>query len=672
MPIHSRKWNICGRRMIVLLLLCGLFLPIFQQTTAASISYEYQWIKDVAGLPTDGNWHDYFIAWEDLEDTSKVWFTDYNWYTTDGDNNIDVGGSSWMEYKAASTLPNGKAERFTSQESLGHMQIRYVGKDADNGNSPKYYIRVSKINGGYSYFTAFEPTNNEKEADAFTFEDHGDVFHIFVNKSGIDRYLTRDNEYLETTYSSSSGGGEKYRPMRVYRQSFFVQETEEEITEGEVTGKVTLYEYYWVNTADELVALSKDKQWQDVIFAWNDAYLYEGKVHSDPKALWYTKGIWSDNDSPNYKNDFDDGRFAYWSNEQLGGGYTSGEAESFVLPRKLNHFQVKFSGWDSGNEIKGAKDKNGREIDSPMFQIRFSVDSRRYIYLDKYEFSDNSGDAKSYTTQMFLEENKKNNADYYYGYVHVFQNLSWAEDEYFARNGNRLALQEHNNKDDWQYYFRIYACREVQYDAIVKSFTVGKGATYSIGKQLILKEGVTITVEDGGVLMVDQQLLNNGNILVKKGGTVIVNEGGNIMAYSENTQGKIKLDGGSLILMDNAKVICDEGDGVLQAINGASIVNRGALLVGKTLELRNNSYLKNEAAGILLVGGRVHRQRGSMDQLSASSVASCVSDSAFVVLCSAKSKLINYGIISIPRNAGVIWDSDNSSNILNQGQTLKR
>jgi hypothetical protein len=124
MRIHSRERNIWGRRFIVLLLLCGLLFPMMPQINAASVIYEYQWITNSSELPTDDQWHDYFIAWEDLDDKNTVWFTDYHWYTADGYNNFDAGGTHWMEFKAACTLPDSEASSFTSTDCLGHMQIR--------------------------------------------------------------------------------------------------------------------------------------------------------------------------------------------------------------------------------------------------------------------------------------------------------------------------------------------------------------------------------------------------------------------------------------------------------------------------------------------------------------------------------------------------------------------
>ena len=644
MRIHNRQWNIWSRRITSLLLLCGLLLPFLTRTNAATVTYKYDWIKSITELPTDNQWHDYFIAWEDTDDNNKVWFADYHWYTADGYNNYDAGGSHWMEYKAASTLPDSRSGSFTSKDSLGHMQIKFAGIDKDNENSPMYYIRVSKMSGGYSYFTEYEPTDKEKSAEAFTFQDKGDEFHIFVNISGkADRYLTRDGQYLETTESSSVGGGEYYRPLRVYKRTFTIDETEQGDM-GDPIGKVNLYEYSWVNTVEELMALAGSDGWSDIMLAWEDA---DGSGTSNPDKVWYTKEIWNDEENlPNYSNA--NTEYYYYSNDTLGSdGYGSPYAESFILPSKVSHFQMKFVGWDDDNPVSGYTNGEGKSQDSPMFQIRFDVGRGKYYYLGNDNFEEDPSDAEDYTAQLRLGKAQDEDIS---GSFHIFRNIGgWlVDDEYLTRKNNRFDVSNDNASKYWEYPFRIYTYRPVEYDAIVKSFTIGKGATYSIDKQLIVDKGVTITVEDGGVLMVDKGLLNNGKIVVKNGGTVIVNEGGYIMAYDKNALGEIALNGGNMIIMDGGKVICDQSGGSLLAENGATILNRGLLMVGNMLIMNKNAVLKNESNAMLLLGGRIARERGSIGVFAVDEIASRVENNSFGYLLSQNAKIINKGAISEP------------------------
>lgn len=638
---HNRKWNMLGRRVIALLLLCGLLLPIGPKANAASITYEYKWMKETTELPTNNKWHDYFIAWEDTDDNNKVWFTDYHWYTADGDNNYDVGGSHWMEYKAGSTLPDSTSGSFTSKDSLGHMQIKYAGRDEDN-NSPMYYIRVSKMNGGYMYFTEYEPSSDIDDAEPFTFQDKGDVFHIFVNLTGkADRYLTRDGQYLETTESSSVGGGEYWRPLRVYQRTFTVDETVQDVGDDKI-GKVKLYEYSWVNTVDELMELANGKGWTNVLLAWEDS---DGSKNN-PDKVWYTKEIWYDaQNKPNYNNDGAN-IWTYYSNDYIGSdGYGSPQGERFLLPSQVGHFQVKRVDWDDDNPIDGYTDANGNKQDSPVFQFRFAVGNGRYIYIGNNALYEDAEDVEDYTVQLRLGQK---DADDRLGSVWIINNITADQDELFCRYGNYFSIGNWNHSDYWEFPFRLYTYREIEYDAIVKSFTIGKGATYSIDRQLILADGVTITVEDGGVLIVDNELLNNGKIIVKNGGTVIVNEGAYVMAYDHDAGGTIALDGGNLVIMDGAKVICDLGDGIFEAKNGATILNRGLLMVGSTLNMNHNSCVINESNAMLLFGGKITQDRGGIDGFTYDEIVSRVETGKFTELLSNKSKIINKGIISEP------------------------
>ena len=670
MRIHNQKWNIWSRRITSLLLLCGLLLPFLTRTNAATVTYKYDWIKSESELPIYGDWHDIIIAWEDTDDSNKYWFTDYHWYTADGYNNYDTGGTHWMEYKAASTLPDHTSDSFSSKECLGHLQIKFDGWTGAENGAPRYLIRMATMDGKYKYFTKYEPTDKEEDADAFTFLDKGDEFHIFVSIPGkADRYLTRYGQYLETTESTSYGGGEYWRPLRVYRRTYTIQETEQGDMKNAI-GKVTQYEYSWVNTVEELMALAGSDGWTNIMLAWEDA---DGSGTSNPDKVWYTKEIWFDEENlPNYSNA--NTEYYYYSNDTLGSdGYSSPYAESFTLPSQASHFQMKFVGWDSHNPISGYTNAEGKSQDSPMFQIRFDVGRGKYCYFGNDHFEEDSADALSYTTQLRL--GKAHDEDIS-GSFHIFRKMGGAafdwlvDDEYLTRQNNRLDVSNDNGSKYWEYPFRIYTCRPVEYDAIVKSFTIGKGATYSVDKQLIVNEDVTITVENGGVLMVDDQLLNNGKILVKNGGTVIVNEGGCIMSYDKNALGEIRLDGGNMIIMDGAKVICDQSEGALLAENGATILNRGLLMVSDRLLMYRNTVLKNESSAMLLVGGRIARERGSIGIFAVDEIISRVENRKFGYLLTNNAKIINKGVISEPEKLNIVYSADAQANTTHVGNGL--
>jgi ribosomal protein L24E len=402
-----------------------------------------------------------------------------------------------------------------------------------------------------------------------------------------------------------------------------------------------------------------------VLLAWEDAW-GDGPGKNNPNKVWYTKEVWYDEQgNPNYRNAAGN-EFHYWANDYIGSdGYARANDEVFILPTKVGHFQMKGVGWDSDNPVKGA-DSWGDPIDSPIFQIRFRFGRNQYIYVGNNGFEEDPDDAENYTVQLFIEWDKKNQPEYYYGSVNIFVNMG-GDDEYITRLNNRFDISNDNASGYWEYPFRIYAYYPVEYDAIVKSFTIGKGASYCIDKQLILQKDVTITVEDGGVLVVDQQLLNNGNIVVNKGGTLVINEGGYIMAYAKDAQGSITLNGGNMIIMDEAKVICDRGEGTMLVRNGATIFNRGVLMVSDALELRNNSYLKNESMGTVVLGGVMLQDRGNIANLNRDQILANlpVNLNKVVFLCSSKSKFWNYGLLSRPW--WYEWH-DEGDGFMNQGE----
>lgn len=646
MSIHNLQWNKLGRRLTALMLLCGLLMPmLLQHSNAATVTYNYTWIKNKNELPADREWHDFFIAWEDTDIDNKYWFANYHWFTADGYDNFDAGGSHWMEYRSLSTLPDSTSTTFTSKESLGHMQIKFAGYDSDNGNAPMYYIRVSKMHGGYAYFTRYEPTNDEEDADAFTFLDQGDEFHIFVNLTGkADRYLTRDGQDLETTESSSYGGGDYWRPLRVYKRTFTIDETQDNLT-VDVIGKMTLYEYSWVNTVEELMALTTTKDWTNILLAWEDKN--EDK-NNDPGKVWYSKEVWYNSENkPNYNNDGAN-EWWYYANDYLGSdGYGSPYAERFLLPYQVGHFQIMFRGWDGDNPIKGYTNAEGKTQKSPKFHFRFDIGHGQHIYIGNNAMYDNQKNAQDYTVQLRL--GKETEGDILdgdlAGFVWIFNNIGSDQDEYFCREDNFFGIGNWNHSDYWEFPFRIYTYRPVEYDAIVKSFSIGKGATYSVDDQLIIAQDVTVTVEDGGVLTIDSNLMNNGKIVVKNGGTVVVNEGAYLMAYAYNAIGSIELDGGNLIIMEGAKVICDQGGGTLQADNGTTILNRGLLLVGDKLIMNHNSCLINEPNAMLIFGGKVTSERGRIDTLSYDEILSRVTRNAYTRMLTNNSKIVNDGRI---------------------------
>jgi hypothetical protein len=119
--------------------------------------------------------------------------------------------------------------------------------------------------------------------------------------------------------------------------------------------------------------------------------------------------------------------------------------------------------------------------------------------------------------------------------------------------------------------------------------------------------------------------------------------------------------------MDGAKVICDQTGGSLLAENGATILNRGLLMVGNMLIMNNNAVLKNESNAMLLLGGWIARERGSIGVFAFDEIASRVENKTFGYLLSKNAKIINKGVISEPERVAIKYSTDAQANTKHVG-----
>lgn len=136
------------------------------------------------------------------------------------------------------------------------------------------------------------------------------------------------------------------------------------------------------------------------------------------------------------------------------------------------------------------------------------------------------------------------------------------------------------------YRFSVYVGEPQICSYFKNSFTVQSGQTITVDGPVVLDEGNTITVEDGGVLSVSGWFINNGTVNIKPGGKMIVQhresttgdyqEGlVNSNAAGGGTGGAINCDG-TLIVMSDATVI-GAGRYGLQLGETAQVVNYGTL-----------------------------------------------------------------------------------------------
>ncbi|MBR1741277.1 MAG: hypothetical protein IJ733_05290, partial [Lachnospiraceae bacterium] len=137
------------------------------------------------------------------------------------------------------------------------------------------------------------------------------------------------------------------------------------------------------------------------------------------------------------------------------------------------------------------------------------------------------------------------------------------------------------------------------------TYTKADGST-GHAEGIVIPETSTITVEEGGVLSVEGNLINNGTI-INKGGTIIIKDGGCISPFGDTEEGKISNIGGQIIVMPKGRLFCLEEEisskpalsMVASDTSAAGLVNFG-LTVLTHAELDSGSRIDNRNGGILL------------------------------------------------------------------------
>ena len=178
--------------------------------------------------------------------------------------------------------------------------------------------------------------------------------------------------------------------------------------------------------------------------------------------------------------------------------------------------------------------------------------------------------------------------------------------------GTRNKQQSHTGRaGKSQNAFTVYVGEPQVCSYIKNSFTVQAGQTVTIDGPVVLREGNTITVEDGGVLSISGWVTNNGVIDVKPGGKMIVQhresttgdyqEGLLASSAKAGTKyGAINCDG-TLIVMSDATVIGGGLNG-LRFGETAQVVNYGTLAAENFTVYRDNTIENRGGASRVFCG----------------------------------------------------------------------
>ncbi len=159
--------------------------------------------------------------------------------------------------------------------------------------------------------------------------------------------------------------------------------------------------------------------------------------------------------------------------------------------------------------------------------------------------------------------------------------------------------------------FRIYVGEKMESQATLSNTVVSDGATMQLGYGNIIKEGASVTVEEGGTLIIPENglLYLDGTIHIN-GGTVIVSRNATITSDSTTTvrqgifdrgtgyTGRIEcVNGGALVIQKGAKLYLNHG----LLLDNGTCINNGMLILNQMLSM-DHATLEIKAQGFLGLG----------------------------------------------------------------------
>ncbi|MDO4733049.1 MAG: hypothetical protein Q4B50_05995 [Bacillota bacterium] len=403
-------------------------------------------------------------------------------------------------------------------------------------------------------------------------------------------------------------------------------------------GKVNLYTYSRIKEISQLTEMT---DWTDIVICWH-------KDDEVSKPLYFTH-------EPSKSRGW--GTSSWWyGTDYIWGEYGETMREDvFTCQEKYGHFQAKF--------ITGEYDihhKTGSS-NSPKLYVRAKHNDTWYYLHGELGGAGTGGmttlapdPEKHGKDSMLTFQIQKNEKSDYYNYIRILEDRYWAASDIFYHldiEGKEIRTRHSGMGDthDYEEHFMVYSVETRTYDVYVDDIDVVDGSTMRVDDKVMLADGDTITVKDGGTLAINAELYLNGKIVIEEGGTVILNPGARVMPMYNKAQdaGSIDVAGGNLIILEDARLFSDCGKSTINVSRGGSIINKG-LIVANVLNLTDHARLLNDDNGIITMGftGMWERAflptldvKGSLEKVKNASLSSSK------LYLSGSSQFINRGVI---------------------------
>lgn len=188
-------------------------------------------------------------------------------------------------------------------------------------------------------------------------------------------------------------------------------------------------------------------------------------------------------------------------------------------------------------------------------------------------------------------------------------------------NGRNLVISDCDGDGGYDYAngeFYMWWAEVKNLPTMIADYTITSGNMMNVHTDMMINEGVTLTVEPNGVLTVDAALHNNGTII--NYGTVVVQSGGSINRFLPKIEGRFSEDCGAIycrggtfetdtgqtmaaegnfLILGGARVFMAEGANLLRIESGAMLDVGGLLVCPDAFRLESSDLVIRRSGAVL-------------------------------------------------------------------------
>ena len=237
-----------------------------------------------------------------------------------------------------------------------------------------------------------------------------------------------------------------------------------------------------------------------------------------------------------------------------------------------------------------------------------------------------------------------------------FKNLSMKRDPgWKIDDDNDLYSEQDKDWDDYC-YFNLFIGEPTMYSTLTRDYPIEDNQTLNLNAEeesnagVYIPKGITLTVQKGGTLCINETCYNDGTIICD-GGTIVIQEKGKLCPFASDGLNKIIVkNNGVLINMPGGRVYTTADQPIEFA--ESRLINFGTFVTGGNLYLYT-SFAENREGGNMLIGYEYDDKRNRPNFASANlngaaqgSIDGMSERAAKIVSYDTKNHYVSYGVLS--------------------------